>query len=116
MRCLASFLLIVCLTFFVSSPVQSKDDFGIAGLTDCGSWIEARKQELARLMEVGVSAYLSGRQYQKHLMNFWFSKKGRLTQEQVWLWIDKYCRDNPLKGVSKGADELFSSHATVHEQ
>ena len=116
-------LLISCLTFFVSTPVQSKEAWHVAGVTDCGNWVKTRKSNTSLTQtispawgfQIGVSAYLSGMQVRKPVMNFWNSKKGNLTEEQVWLWIDKYCSDNPLKNVGMGASELFFSHATPYE-
>jgi len=91
------------LLFFGASGTATA--FTVFGTPDCGKWISqptpARKGWLL--------GYLSG-------LNGGFVEVARLkgdplselqSAEQAFLWMDNYCRANPLQNVSDGAITLF---------
>lgn len=75
------------------------------GTPDCGQWVKtARPSERAWLL-----GYLSG-------MNTVWDGEGNKpadplgklnSADQAYLWMDNYCKANPLKNVSTGAVDLF---------
>lgn len=75
------------------------------GNIDCGQWVKAPHPG----NKVWLMGYLSG------MNKVWNgeAKKpadplGRLSSvEQAVLWMDNYCKANPLKSVSNGAVDLF---------
>lgn len=73
------------------------------GDRDCGQWIKGQSGTKTWLV-----GFLTG-------MNMAFSQgnpnvdllRKLRSAEQAYLWMDNYCRANPLKMVSEGAIDLF---------
>lgn len=74
----------------------------IFGDFDCGGWVKANSPT-SRTWLLG---YLSG-------VNFKAATKSTdpldkiNSADQIFLWMDNYCRANPLKTVQAGANELY---------
>jgi hypothetical protein len=88
------------------SPASAQGVY-IEGWTDCGQWIEAREQRRADYLEHHLIGLLNGLTL-GHRMEFW--RAGglpKLSREAVFLWIDGFCRENPLSNVVKGAGRLY---------
>lgn len=73
----------------------------IFGEPDCGKWVESS----TATRKAWLLGYLSG-------MNTMDATKGDALEqlqsaEQAFLWMDNYCRANPLNGMSNGAVALF---------
>ena len=112
-KCITILALVGFVSTFGSYAVKAEEVFTMHGGTDCGNWHKSRQVPRDRLLlSYGLWGFLSGRQTREPFMNFWFSKKGKVSREQSVLWIDKYCRENPLSDIYRGAMELFNSHAT----
>src|SRR2546425_748369 len=77
-----------------------------AGSSGCGEWVEARRSGTAGTpasinMEGWLLGFLSGAAYS--------SGKDTLRNtdaSSLFLWMDNYCKANPLKKVMDGAQEL----------
>jgi hypothetical protein len=79
----------------------------VMGSPDCAEWAQENKNKLNRTYdETWLSAYLSGLAIGSGT-EFWKREETMLSIEQVYLWIDNYCRANPLENVSDGAMTLF---------
>ena len=80
---------------------------GIRGSSSCGVWVTDRnKNDMAALRnEAWLVGFLSGQAFWSN-KEFW-GGKDRLDNESVFLWMDNYCRANPLKTIADGADILF---------
>jgi hypothetical protein len=71
------------------------------GDNSCGSWVEAR-QENRMLIQYWYIGFISG-------INM-VSEKNHLAKidaASAYLWMDKYCRENPLKNIVEGSGDLF---------
>jgi len=73
------------------------------GDSDCGQWVanpEGRKSWLMGYLSGMNSATADPTKNIDHL-------KKLKSAQQAYLWVDKYCRENPLKNVSDGGIALF---------
>ena len=83
----------------------------IRGPRSCGSWIEDRDMERRGAgMNTGTSwliGFLSGLAMATG-KEFWGKPNVNLLDNgSVYLWMDNYCRANPLKDIDDGGIELF---------
>lgn len=75
------------------------------GQPDCGAWVRSNRQS----DRAWLLGYLSG----INQMNNAANKKptdplGALkSADQIFLWMDNWCKANPLKKVGEGGAELF---------
>jgi hypothetical protein len=71
--------------------------------TDCGNWVKDRKDNgwLTRANQANLLGYLSGLAMAR---NKDFLRN--TSNQSLFLWIDKYCQDNPLSNVYEGGLEL----------
>ena len=91
----------------------------VHGMTDCGSWVKHRKLGTANYVEWGLLGFLSGMPFvnkgtQLEMdadgnSSFWVKNGVVLNKDQVLLWMDNYCRENPLKEMLDGALQLYRS-------
>ena len=76
----------------------------IRGSRSCGTWIKDRADTkwLALAEQDWLLGFLSG-------MAFYSSKDilNGTDNESIFLWVDNYCRANPLKSLYHAGDELF---------
>ena len=80
---------------------------GIAamGANDCGVWVKARKENLASLLEAHLIGFLDGMAAGR-ATEIWEAQGVKMSAEQAYLWMDKYCQSNPLSHVITGAHSL----------
>jgi len=94
-------LFILCV--FATSLVQSASgQQNTIGEPDCGQWI-SRKREPDKAWLLG---YLSG------ASSWQVATKANIVEqvgsvEQIYLWMDNYCKANPLSFLSDGGDKLI---------
>ena len=73
---------------------------------DCGIWIEARSPNVdSTALEHFAQGFLNGMTLESRF-DFW-KKPYPITPKQTFLWIDKYCRENPLSSPITGMKKLF---------
>ena len=103
-KCCTLLLLVPALGASVSNAVS------IRGAGDCGTWIEKQKEEEKgrfNSQQAWLVGYLSGLAVARQI-NFWGDQSANsLSNESVFLWMDNYCKNNPLMGINDGADALF---------
>lgn len=73
----------------------------IFGEPDCGKWLEGSSP----IRKTWLLGYLSG------LNSMDATRIDALDQlqsaQQAYVWMDNYCKENPLNGVAEGAAHLF---------
>lgn len=73
------------------------------GTPSCGEWVKERKEGHAYAKEAWLMGYLSGIAA-AHATDY---LKGA-NHESIYLWVDNYCRDNPLDLYHNGVQNLLS--------
>jgi len=91
----------------LSQPVfpQAKRFVTVLGAVEnsCADWITARDRKNAQAYEFWLLGYVSGlNMSQDHSIDFLSGIKANSLE----LWMDKYCRENPLKTIPNGAFQL----------
>ncbi len=74
--------------------------FTTLGEPDCGQWL-AEKTPTRRAWVLGYVSGLNLSGIEK--MNV----LGATSAEQIYAWMDNYCRQNPLDDVTHGGNKLF---------
>jgi hypothetical protein len=74
---------------------------------DCGLWIKARSQKSSVVLEGYVQGLLNGLAFGAKI-DFWKAGGILVSPEQVYLWMDKYCLNEPLSDTFQGAVVLFN--------
>jgi hypothetical protein len=86
---------------------------GIRGGPSCGTWVNAESnhkntREGINFGRTWVIGYLSGLASATG-KDFWGRQNiNLLSNDSVFLWIDNYCRSNPLKNLDDAAIILFA--------
>jgi hypothetical protein len=89
------------------SLTKSDAQVVIEGQLDCGMWVEARTEGRAPYLEHYLVGLLNGMAYGTNI-EFWYAGGVLVSQEQVFLWMDNYCRREPLSHVITGATVLMN--------
>lgn len=77
------------------------------GNHDCGQWFNPQRREIARWWLLGYLSGLNG-MYQMNVKREVDDPLAELgSADQAYLWMDNYCKANPLKNVNNGAVFLF---------
>jgi len=101
-------LIVLVLSFTFAAPVTAytvKGEYKAVGTITCGLWFKYRAQ--GGWMENAVIGYISG-----YITAYNFKTPdvhnimGSTDIESVYLWMDKYCQENPLSMLSDGMEEL----------
>ena len=94
---------IICLCAFAFSQAVLADARTVLQPIDnsCGSWVEARQknQKSIQLWYVGFISGINMKSEKNHL--------AKIDAASAYLWMDKYCRENPLKNIVEGSSDLF---------
>lgn len=91
--------------------VQPSLAAGIAveGDVDCGIWVKARTEGQSAILEGYVLGLMNGLALASQI-EFWQATGVPVGREQVFLWMDNYCRANPLSRTAVGAVALMIEH------
>jgi hypothetical protein len=76
---------------------------------DCGQWLQFRQAKQSEMHEAYVVGLINGMSMGSGV-SIW-SKTGEPTKEQLFYWLDEYCRTNPLKDTSE-AVAAFANQVT----
>jgi hypothetical protein len=80
----------------------------VEGPVDCGLWVKARKHEGAAIaFEDYLVGLMNGLALGSYI-DFWHAGGIPVSQEQVFLWMDKYCERLPLSNITVGSTELMN--------
>ncbi|MBV7541991.1 hypothetical protein [Acidovorax sp. sic0104] len=99
-RFLATLAAMICL----AQPAWAFTTFGDI---DCGTWVQNPSPQNA----VWLSGYMSGIAAMYEIVHGEDPLKNVSSNAQMVLWMNEYCRKNPLNKVSKGGASLFAELA-----
>ena len=93
---------VVIAAVLVACVAPSFAGFRTFGDYDCGQWFKAPQ---AKTWLLGYLTGMNGA-----LADNDFDPLAQLNSpEQAFMWMDNYCKANPLKRVSDGGDELYKA-------
>lgn len=96
---------LICCALLASvlSPAHA---FFTVGVPDCGQWIKSPNNN----HKAWLMGYMSGMSamHTIHAPSIKDPLEQLSSAEQMFLWMDNYCRANPLKQVDDGAIQLWS--------
>ena len=100
------------LSLAVASPHASAQRVGIKGGASCGTWV--KEEASHKNMSEGINfsrnwivGYLSGLAVATK-KDFWGTPNvNLLDNDSVFLWVDNYCRRNPLNNLDDAGYALF---------
>jgi anthranilate/para-aminobenzoate synthase component II len=75
------------------------------GVVDCGKWVNGQSKTPPNYNHrAWLAGFISGLNQDK-----WYEDALSKTSsaDQIFLWMDNYCKKNPLKEVNNGAYELM---------
>lgn len=95
-----------------TQPTAAQEQVGGygVGLNTCGTYVENRRVP-DKFYDLAVASWFYGF---ASGYNFYLGKpqaKGTINQNSVLVYLDKYCRENPLASVAVGADELVKVYS-----
>lgn len=92
----------LCLLLTISGAYAQPD---IRGAVACGTWVKSRQDgPTATIYARGwLLGYLSGKSSANGLPGILKTTP----PESLYLWIDNYCKSNPLKDTDDAAEPLF---------
>jgi hypothetical protein len=93
----------------LSSPAVAGSAAGIyvVGQPDCGTWHRSRSERTSQILEGYVQGLMNGLALGSGV-EFWRAQSNSVNIDQVSLWIDKYCTDNPLSDVVAASVTLMN--------
>lgn len=74
----------------------------IKGDADCGQWLKARSLGASAAFEASVQGYVNGA-VQATAIEVWHGKGVNTSTEAFFLYMDNYCKANPLDSIWQGA-------------
>ncbi|MCH8079978.1 MAG: hypothetical protein IIA06_09430 [Proteobacteria bacterium] len=79
--------------------------YSAQGNVSCGNWVKDRKKDSwQRIANINwIVGYITA--YNKQTPDV-LSILGSTDMESVYLWMDKYCQENPLSNLGIGMDVL----------
>ena len=80
-----------------------------SGKLDCAMWTNARTAKASDSHERFLQGLLNGMALGSNV-EFWKAKGDGLTADDVFLWMDNYCRQNPLSNAFEGSVVLMNEH------
>ncbi len=105
MKVLPVILVLFAISFSTHSNAADSDGINRMGNQSCGEWVKYRtgKQNIFDLRNSALLVgYLSGAAIYSGL-----DILKTVDMESLYLWMDKYCKKNPLSTTYDGADILF---------
>ena len=97
----------------LAHPGDENGDYMGYGLVSCGKWVTYREEKNSDEEEYWIAGYITAYNV---LATRTYYLMGSTDSESVYLWMDKYCRQNPLKDLADGMAILTSElypHRTV---
>ena len=98
--------------FLIFPSLTFAQEIMIEGLVDCGNWLTARQAKTSPYLEHYLIGLINGLALGRN-MEIWNANGVKVSREQLFFWMDKYCQKNPLSYVVTGSLE-FSDERTNH--
>jgi len=101
-------LIVLVLSFAITTPATAYDKTGAysaQGSPSCGAWVKNRKEDswTGSALETWITGYITAYNLQTPDV---YNILGNTGIDSVYLWMDKYCQENPLKRLAKGMEIL----------
>jgi hypothetical protein len=98
---LPTLIIAALIVITVSSPVIAARAFG---RPDCGQWIKDTEgmKSYNRMWLVGFMSGLNFGDEQRR------DSLAKVSAEQIYLWMDNYCKANPLENLLTGGENLMN--------
>lgn len=97
--------LIFVFIMLMSSPSIAQGIY-IEGTMDCGEWVQSRERQRSIAYETYLVGLINGLALGRKV-EFWNAKGIVMSREQAYLWMDNYCKSNPLSQPTAGVFQLF---------
>lgn len=93
---------ILAVGLMLSGVVITASAVTIRGVQSCGDWVQERNSNNFGGDQIWLVGYMSGiaRGTGKDFLI-------GTDNPSIFLWMDNYCRQNPLKNMADGGDDLF---------
>lgn len=88
-----------------ASAITNAQGIWIEGTANCGLWLEGRSLKLAQNLENYTLGMVNGLALGR-MIDIWRAKGVTVSREQLFFWMDEYCRKNPLKGLVEGSHDF----------
>ena len=96
-------LLTALIAMTVSSPVLAEKVTKAIGDVDCGRWIKDTGN-MKSLNTIWLVGFMTGLNFGDAQMR---NSLEKVSVQQIFLWMDNFCKANPLKTISYGGYELM---------
>jgi hypothetical protein len=98
---------LICVALATDCPAQDKS-ITVKGVLDCGTWNRARTNiRSSNVLEGFLQGLMNGLAMGSGT-EFWNARGNGIKEEQVFLWMDTFCGQNPLSSVIEGAITLMN--------
>lgn len=105
MKMLSAKAVLVLGALIVPAHSSAGEGVMLEGLVDCGVWVQARQTQRAGILEGNLIGFINGLALGRGV-DVWTSAGKRISREQAFLWMDNYCRTNPLESIWTGGYKL----------
>src|ERR1043166_5110403 len=79
------------------------------GVDSCGTWTADRRTRALWIQDgQWVPGFLSGVAYAANAQNY--DPLESVDAQDVWAWLDNYCRTHPLEHISRAAAAFVEAH------
>ena len=99
-RAITSALLAITLTLGCIGEAAAQGIYA-KGTLDCGMWIKGREEKASEILEHYVMGTINGLALGRSV-EIWKANGIEVSVDQAYLWLDNYCRQNPLQHVMPG--------------
>ena len=110
MRCLAITVAVLVTVLAFPAAAAPPSLIFMRGGMDCGAWATARASYHSLAYEAFSVGFLNGLAM-GHGMDFWNADGAQLSGDAVYLWVDKYCAENPQNQVITGLTQLYATRS-----
>jgi hypothetical protein len=94
----------VVLLLALAASASHGQEISVLGKYDCGQWFNSPTRENAKTW---LNGYLTGANEAWTVFGPSKDPLRAVSPPQAWLWMDNYCRENPLETVLSGGQKLF---------
>ena len=106
-------LFVFCLFSILNVNLSFAQSVYVQGTINCGLWLETRINKNSIHFEHYVLGFVNGLAVGR-AVDIWRENGTQVSKEQLYYWMDNYCKNNPLKSVVTGAFD-FANEVTNDE-
>lgn len=94
---------LIPLSLALATGVVGAQTITVRGGLSCGKWVEQRQSGKIVWAETWLDGVLTGQSMARRM-----DLLGGMEAESTYLWMDQYCKANPLKTTMDGVVELVA--------